>query len=986
METVVPLLGPSVPALGMRSAQDPSTLPSGLWSRLENLRSDRGTLRVRNGSVEAVAEGIPGAHGCKGTYSATLDGATFQLGAFRIPVPTAEVLNVTDATYATPISIVTSVAHGLETGGYVTVAGVGGNTNANGLWTVTVTASNAFTLDDSVGNAVYTSGGTATVMASRTGVFRLSPGGDSWTELTNEATRFVGGGEVGFASVRDPGVPNGVMAARDVLVFGVSGEAPRVAYHLVGTFSVGIHTAPPAPSWVTASALPSGWMELEEYRSTFSFEDVFAYKVDDNTSSHRLPRFTSEPAAVDGNKAAMLFRKQWTSDGSVGFDGLTLQKEVVILSATSRGATFWDYSRQFEVLINPESPNPKTITSVSNTTPIVVTCAGHGFSNGDCVRVVNVGGSTTANGTWRVENVTTNTFELEKSSAGGVGTGGTATELEWVTLWDLNSSTDTLNVESLGAASGTGKANAAAVLCSSYEGRTGWSGIRFTASGGGSYYDYPVYTVATSGQIDGRSLFAVSYYGRTSRAEGVALEAERKPGTSLSAFGGAYSARHFRWEPTSFRTDYRLMFPGSDDLAGNPDYALIYRSDPYLGEDGTTLFGDFLFSGNHVLPSSEPLGGNVKILSSTASDDVTRTAPEVGVRSIPPGNLFLAVNDRLWVAGTSTPTELWVSADRNPFSFRQVPLTGEGGTIVATSATYRTFGNEKVTALYPLHGEILAVDSVALWTDRGMYRLGGFSAGTMLQAARLSEWGTLRARTVTAYGGTLWYLDTEASVRQSNGGLASDSMTIGRVDDILRTAELGQACAVAGYESYRLFLREAGNPGQTSCLVWQSQVGEWTLDVFPFAIEGCNVHYSAPLSRLYAAEASGKLWYLDVPGQESDGSTPIEVRMEGPELSNGLWAPVTFGAMGIVVDGEVDTTLETRRWVPYTGMSFDGTVNLQAGQLSTASAWRWDSLGAGTEICFSCIPSLRGEMPGGRRIRALMIKMNAIKAGGADRV
>lgn len=223
-------------------------------------------------------------------------------------------------------------------------------------------------------------------------------------------------------------------------------------------------------------------------------------------------------------------------------------------------------------------------------------------------------------------------------------------------------------------------------------------------------------------------------------------------------------------------------------------------------------------------------------------------------------------------------------------------------------------------------------------------------------------------------------------MRQSNGGLTSESMTIGRVDDILRGANLEKACAVAGYESYRLFLQEAGETAQTSCLVWQSQVSEWALDVYPFAIEGCNFHYSAPVSRLYAAEGNGKLWHLDVPGQETDGATPIHVEMEGAELSNGLWAPVTFGAMGIVLDGAVETTLHTKRWVPYTATPYLGTVNLENGMLSTPSVWRWDSLGAGTQICFSCIPSVCGELPGGRRIRALVIKMNGIKAGGADRV
>lgn len=67
--------------------------------------------------------------------------------------------NITAATNATPIAI-TSEAHGLTTGNKIRISGVLGNDAANGDWTVTVTSANAFTLDTSVGDGTYTSGGT----------------------------------------------------------------------------------------------------------------------------------------------------------------------------------------------------------------------------------------------------------------------------------------------------------------------------------------------------------------------------------------------------------------------------------------------------------------------------------------------------------------------------------------------------------------------------------------------------------------------------------------------------------------------------------------------------------------------------------------------------------------------------------------------------------------------------------------------------------
>lgn len=67
---------------------------------------------------------------------------------------------ITGATNATPIKIAYGTSHNLSTGKQVTITGVGGNTAANGTWTITVTSSTEFTLDASVGNGAYTSGGT----------------------------------------------------------------------------------------------------------------------------------------------------------------------------------------------------------------------------------------------------------------------------------------------------------------------------------------------------------------------------------------------------------------------------------------------------------------------------------------------------------------------------------------------------------------------------------------------------------------------------------------------------------------------------------------------------------------------------------------------------------------------------------------------------------------------------------------------------------
>ncbi|HEY2170329.1 MAG TPA: phage tail protein, partial [Candidatus Angelobacter sp.] len=97
---------------------------------------------------------------------ATLTGAyRYDLGAHGSPGA------ITAASNASPIKI-TVANHGFNTGETVVIAGVGGNTAANGTWVITVVDANNFTLSGSIGSGAYTSGGTAVVAARlRRGVF-----------------------------------------------------------------------------------------------------------------------------------------------------------------------------------------------------------------------------------------------------------------------------------------------------------------------------------------------------------------------------------------------------------------------------------------------------------------------------------------------------------------------------------------------------------------------------------------------------------------------------------------------------------------------------------------------------------------------------------------------------------------------------------------------------------------------------------------------
>lgn len=68
--------------------------------------------------------------------------------------------SITAGTAATPI-VLTSVAHGFNTGDTLNISGINGLTGANGRFNITKVDADSYSLDGSVGGGVYTSGGIA---------------------------------------------------------------------------------------------------------------------------------------------------------------------------------------------------------------------------------------------------------------------------------------------------------------------------------------------------------------------------------------------------------------------------------------------------------------------------------------------------------------------------------------------------------------------------------------------------------------------------------------------------------------------------------------------------------------------------------------------------------------------------------------------------------------------------------------------------------
>ena len=96
---------------------------------------------------------------------------------------------VIGASYTTPIQITTSGAHGRSTGDYVLIAGVVGNSAANGFSQITVISSTQFALNGTVGTGWWTSGGT--VFLCQTATFLADVSGPGGTSAGGQITQAV---------------------------------------------------------------------------------------------------------------------------------------------------------------------------------------------------------------------------------------------------------------------------------------------------------------------------------------------------------------------------------------------------------------------------------------------------------------------------------------------------------------------------------------------------------------------------------------------------------------------------------------------------------------------------------------------------------------------------------------------------------------------------------------------------------------------------
>lgn len=351
------------------------------------------TVAFSNGAVGTVTSVNSAGTSMTVTFSTvpTTTG-TLSVGVTSFGGKSGSTGTITGATNATPI-VVTSISHGLSTGNVVYITDVGGNTNSNGWFTITVTDADHFSLNNSVGNSAYTSGGTWQLLTGIAEITRPFVTQTATSQSNGTTTLTITG--TGFSTTP----ANNTVTTN----LGATGTVTSAtATSLTVTFS-GQPTIGDLAVLVTTNGVPSGQTITGVTNATPVVVTVPNHSLVTGNTVTVYGVTLVGTGTINGN---------WTitklSDNTFSLDTSTAQGMFV----SGGGIT----------------TTSNKITNATNASPIVVTSNSHGLSNGDTVTISGVVGNTGADGTFTVTNSTANTFELYNST----GTGAYASGGSWL--------------------------------------------------------------------------------------------------------------------------------------------------------------------------------------------------------------------------------------------------------------------------------------------------------------------------------------------------------------------------------------------------------------------------------------------------------------------------------------------------------------------------------------------------------------------------
>ena len=205
--------------------------------------------------------------------------------------------SITGASNTSPIEI-TIATHGYMNGDTVLIDSVGGNTSANGTFTITVTGTNTFILNGSVGNADYTTGGTSSVYGVRNRLTCVSVNASDLWEVFIEQ---YGGSVIAFSQPTLSA--NGTLGGSSFAVAASSEFSGRPAYAGVdGTSACWTLTGVPGSyTWYNPTAILITNLAITNGIAGATADIIYGYTVEGSNDNSNWTSLASGTNGVTTN-------------------------------------------------------------------------------------------------------------------------------------------------------------------------------------------------------------------------------------------------------------------------------------------------------------------------------------------------------------------------------------------------------------------------------------------------------------------------------------------------------------------------------------------------------------------------------------------------------------------------------------------------------------------------------------------------------------
>lgn len=1002
---------------GFATAQQPLALPQGTVSLIQDGRLGDGTLRARWGDApfanpiasnytirgiwEGYLDGISVIAGAWGDGSHCLPAVSFDhgltwSGIYELTGPYGDtrlsdvrVLVVTGATNANPIVITTSTNHGFNSGDTATVAGVGGNTNANGTYVVTYLSPTTFSLNNRAGNAAYTAGGTVTSAPLQVhfGVFRDTTTSSDLLIVQNgyDRPRVYGRGMVAFTT-------NTGMAISQVV--------PQV----------------PADS------------NFAVYTS-FNFGVQMGSNVQAFTNTAPLKLLMGDSGAATGFNFinGELFPAYDASDTST----VTFNAPLNISKAS-------------QIVLSVDNYSLLTVAAATNASPIVITTAtAHNLQTGQTTNITGATGSIAPNGLWTVTVLSTTTFSLNGSTgtAGytansakatttllpnfwqymrvtlGDGTGGgfvlydpTAGTGSPIILNDPNQLSYT-NLQQI--AYPLEDINAGAFVT------TNVTKIVFQWAGGqppGNIF-FDIYMIAAGGTIQGTTSFAASYYMTDPRALGPSqIYGNTRPGPVSIAGGPDFNlAGGFNIQPTPtiidddrFFFDYFVTLSNTSVTNRNlgVNQALLYAN--YPGEVGYYLVNTLViasWSGAAWAFVSGTAGELVSFDSlSFQAQDFTQYQPGADALTMPIGTGMLVANGHSFVLGGSTT---YFSDFQRNFLFRLIvqpdlvnggALSTSGGSFERPGETFMALvalGSTSETA-ENLGSPLVGAVTVYLLTNFNLFKLSGFTSTSLSRLTPEAPHGTLSPYSIARDERGFYWLDQKGQIcfygnlqpfnSASPWNMVGGPKQIGiaTIDDQTLNIPYARKQWVTGAcanNRYYFGYTPSGQTTNQKILVFYERLSAWeSIDVASPTAEMLLPHYGANGTIELLRFSAYQLYQHEQPNNTNN----VSLEAIFAEFSDSAWQNDTSAEqmtfLSDVTGGGITYTLN--RFFPAENLNVASTVTVAGSSLTRILAI--ESVGVG-DSGQSVQPSIAGTVPGGTRLYMVRIQLRPNTSESVER-